>query len=113
MWRPNRQAQLPFVQRSHQAWTCCWALPHARAHSEQLASPNPALARSQVPEGRHAPMHMRPLQAGDVDGMKRALFQVHETQAFWALPGGAPCGLGRLFCSALSKLSSLPTSKPD
>lgn len=29
-----------------------------------------------------------PLQAGDVDGMKRALFQVHETQAFWALPGG-------------------------
>ncbi|KAI7844538.1 hypothetical protein COHA_001896 [Chlorella ohadii] len=28
-------------------------------------------------------------QAGDVDGMKRALFQVHETQAFWALPGAS------------------------
>jgi len=33
------------------------------------------------------------LQAGDVDGMKRALFQVHETQAFWALPGGEPAAI--------------------
>lgn len=29
-----------------------------------------------------------------MDGMKRALFQVHETQAFWALPGGELWGSG-------------------
>lgn len=28
-----------------------------------------------------------------MDGMKRALFQVHETQAFWALPGGEPAAI--------------------
>lgn len=51
------------------------------------------------------------MQAGDVEGMRNALFQVHETQAFWALPGGAQ-EFGKLPDRAALPACASPQSVP-
>lgn len=101
-----QETQVDYVEAKKVSWPS-WLMCFARWHVTGRGAPtigqcsaakhsyNPYSA-VQLPPKPAPHLTQPPPQAGDVDGMKRALFQVHETQAFWALPGGeqrGPAGL--------------------